>query len=157
MLCTITIDLFKALKQIVSIGNLVDFPTRRVGESFFDYEYLREFEGKFGTAGSVRDSWGTDFCKNPRKSASFCNVPLGKQSQRKNMVWILSIWKQKINRKSDQHGTVSFVLYTYSIANIFLPAVVNPGVLRSNVEYEELRNFCASVRLVLRNLYPDKN
>ncbi len=50
MLCTITIDLFKSLKQIVSIGNFVD------SESFFDYEYLREFEAKFGKAGSVRDS-----------------------------------------------------------------------------------------------------
>jgi hypothetical protein len=68
----------------------------------------------------------------------------------------MNIWKQKINRKSDQHGTVSFVLHTYSIVNLFLPAVVNPGVLRSNIEYEELRNFCASVRLVLRNLFPGK-
>ena len=47
---TITIDLFKGLKKIVSIGNLVDSPTRRVGESFFDYEYLREFEAKIGIA-----------------------------------------------------------------------------------------------------------
>jgi hypothetical protein len=31
---TITIDLFKVLKKIVSIGNLVDSPTQRVGESF---------------------------------------------------------------------------------------------------------------------------
>jgi hypothetical protein len=46
MLFTITIDLFKGLKKIVSIGNIVDSPTRRVGESFFDYEYLREFEAK---------------------------------------------------------------------------------------------------------------
>jgi hypothetical protein len=53
MLCTITIDLFKGLKKIVSIGNLVDSPTRRVGESFFDYEYLREFEAKIGTAQNV--------------------------------------------------------------------------------------------------------
>jgi hypothetical protein len=28
-------------------------PTRRVGESFFDYEYLREFEAKSGTARKV--------------------------------------------------------------------------------------------------------
>jgi hypothetical protein len=27
-----------------------DSPTRRVGESFFDYEYFREFEAKIGTA-----------------------------------------------------------------------------------------------------------
>ncbi len=53
MLCTIPIDLFKGLKKIVSIGNLVDSPTRRVGELFFDYEYLREFEAKIGTAPNV--------------------------------------------------------------------------------------------------------
>ncbi len=50
MLCTMTIDLFKGLKKIVSLGNLVDSPTRQVGESFFDYKYLREFEAKIGTA-----------------------------------------------------------------------------------------------------------
>jgi hypothetical protein len=38
---------------IYSIGILVDSPTRRVGESFFDYEYLREFEVKIGTARNV--------------------------------------------------------------------------------------------------------
>ncbi len=43
MLFTITIDLFKGLKKVVSIGNLVDSLTRRVGELFFDFEYLREF------------------------------------------------------------------------------------------------------------------
>jgi len=30
-----------------------DSPTHRVGESFFDYEYLREFEAKSGTARKV--------------------------------------------------------------------------------------------------------
>jgi hypothetical protein len=50
---TITIDFFKGLKKIVSIGNLADSPTRRVGESFYDYEYLREFEAKIGTAQKV--------------------------------------------------------------------------------------------------------
>ncbi len=34
MYCTITMILFKCLKKLVSIGNLVDSPT-----SFFDYEY----------------------------------------------------------------------------------------------------------------------
>jgi hypothetical protein len=33
-MCTITIDLFKGLKKIVSVGNIVDSPTWRVGESF---------------------------------------------------------------------------------------------------------------------------
>ena len=50
MECNINIDLFKGLKKIVSIGILVDSPTRRVGESFFDYEYLREYEAQIGTA-----------------------------------------------------------------------------------------------------------
>jgi hypothetical protein len=43
----------KGLKKIVSIGNLIGSPTRRVGESFFDYEYLRKFEAKIGTARNV--------------------------------------------------------------------------------------------------------
>jgi hypothetical protein len=53
MLCSITIDLFKGLKKIVSLSILVDSPTRRVGESFFDYEYLREYEAQIGTARNV--------------------------------------------------------------------------------------------------------
>jgi hypothetical protein len=59
MWCTITIDLFKGLNlfkglfKIVSIGILVDSPTRRVGELFFDYEYLREYEAQIGTARNV--------------------------------------------------------------------------------------------------------
>jgi hypothetical protein len=47
------IVLFKGLKIIVSIGNLVDSPIHRYGESFFEYEYLREFEAKIGTARKV--------------------------------------------------------------------------------------------------------
>ncbi len=46
MLFTIAIDLFKGFKKIVSIG----LSTPRLGESFFDYEYLREFEAKIGIA-----------------------------------------------------------------------------------------------------------
>ncbi len=53
MWCTFTIDLFKGLKKIVSIGILVDSPTQRVGESFFDYEYLREYEAQIGPARNV--------------------------------------------------------------------------------------------------------
>jgi hypothetical protein len=34
-------------------GNLVDSPTHRDGESFFEYEYLREFEAKVGTPRNV--------------------------------------------------------------------------------------------------------
>jgi hypothetical protein len=47
------IELFKGWKIIVSIDNLVDSPTHRYGESFFEYEYLREFEDKIGTARNV--------------------------------------------------------------------------------------------------------
>jgi hypothetical protein len=36
-----------------SIGNLVDSPTERGGESFFDYEYLHKFETKIGTARKI--------------------------------------------------------------------------------------------------------
>jgi hypothetical protein len=35
---------------MVTLGNLVDSPTHRCGESFFDYEYLREFEAIIGMA-----------------------------------------------------------------------------------------------------------
>ncbi len=34
-------------------ANLVDSPTHRYGESFFEYEYLREFKAKIGTAQNV--------------------------------------------------------------------------------------------------------
>ncbi len=44
-----TIELLNGLKKTVSLGSLEDSPTRQVGESFFDYEYLREFEAKIGT------------------------------------------------------------------------------------------------------------
>jgi hypothetical protein len=50
---TITIELFKGLKKMDTPGNLVDSPTHRYGESFFEYEYLREFEAKIGTALNV--------------------------------------------------------------------------------------------------------
>ncbi len=36
-----------------SLDNHVDFATHRCGESIFEYEYLREFEAKIGTAGKV--------------------------------------------------------------------------------------------------------
>jgi hypothetical protein len=42
--------IYLRFEKTVSIGILVNSPTRRVGESFFDYEYLCEFEAKIGTA-----------------------------------------------------------------------------------------------------------
>jgi hypothetical protein len=41
------------LEKKATLENLVDSPTVRVGESFFDYEYLREFEVKIGTVRKV--------------------------------------------------------------------------------------------------------
>ncbi len=40
-------------EKIVSIGNLVDSPTRQVRELFFDYKYLRKFEAKIRMARNV--------------------------------------------------------------------------------------------------------
>jgi hypothetical protein len=34
-------------------GNLVNSPTHQCRESIFEYEYLREFEAKIGTAWKV--------------------------------------------------------------------------------------------------------
>jgi hypothetical protein len=77
MWCNITIDLFKGLKKIVSIGILVDSPTRRVGESFFNYEYLREYEAQIATARNV--VWQTYakpiYAKTPENPPR-CHVPL---------------------------------------------------------------------------------
>jgi hypothetical protein len=69
--------IFKGLKKIVSIGNLVDSPTRRVGESFFDYEYLREFEAKIGTARNVVQGTYAEpiYAKIPENPPR-CHVPL---------------------------------------------------------------------------------
>jgi len=36
-----------------TIRGVGDSPTQRYGESFFEYEYLREFEAKIGMAGNV--------------------------------------------------------------------------------------------------------
>jgi hypothetical protein len=45
--------MLERIRAGLTICILVDSPTRRVGESFFDYEYLREFEVKIGTARNV--------------------------------------------------------------------------------------------------------
>jgi hypothetical protein len=47
------IELFKGLKKMDTLGNLVDSPTHRYGESFFEYEYLQKFEAKIRTARNV--------------------------------------------------------------------------------------------------------
>jgi hypothetical protein len=62
---------------MVSIGNLVDSPTRRVGESFCDYEYLGEFEAKIGTAQNVVQGTYAEpiYAKTPENPPCFY-VPL---------------------------------------------------------------------------------
>ncbi len=48
-----------------------------------DYEYLRQKRN--GSKGSVRDLWGPNFCKNPRKSASLpCPFKKGYDNVRMN-------------------------------------------------------------------------
>jgi hypothetical protein len=52
---------------------LPDSPSRRVGESFFDYEYLREFEAKSRTARKIyEDPISAKTPENP----PHCHVPL---------------------------------------------------------------------------------
>jgi hypothetical protein len=57
----------------VSVGNLVDSPTRWIGELFFDYEYLRKFEAKIGTARNVVPNL---FMQKPLENPPHCHVPL---------------------------------------------------------------------------------
>jgi hypothetical protein len=53
------------MTKIVSIGNLVDSPTGRVGELFFDYEYLHELEDKIGT--ECKGPMPNRFMQKPQK------------------------------------------------------------------------------------------
>jgi hypothetical protein len=77
MLCTITIGIFNGLKKIVSVGNLVNSPTRRVGELFFDYDYLRKFEAKIGTARNVVKGTHEELISaNTPENPPHCHVPL---------------------------------------------------------------------------------
>jgi len=45
--------LHKSVRHRFLTLHFADSSTRRVGESFFDYEYLRKFEAKIGTARKV--------------------------------------------------------------------------------------------------------
>ncbi len=79
MWCTITIDLFKGLKKIASTGIIVDSPTRRVGESFFDYKYLREYEAQIGTARNVvYGTYAEPISAKTPENPPRCHVPLSK-------------------------------------------------------------------------------
>ncbi len=73
MLCTITIDLFKSLSG--KKGN--SRKSCRLPDSASQGVFFRlrispriRSQNRNGSKGSVRNSWGTNFCKNPRKSAS---------------------------------------------------------------------------------------
>jgi hypothetical protein len=86
MWCTITIDLFKGLNKIVPIGILVDSPTRWVGESFFDYEYLREYEAQIGTGRNVvKGTYAEPISAKTPENPPRCHVPL--------TYGILILWK----------------------------------------------------------------
>jgi hypothetical protein len=62
---------------MVSIGILVDSPTRLVGESFFDYEYLREYEAQIGTARSlVQGIYAKPISAKTPENPPRCHVPL---------------------------------------------------------------------------------
>jgi hypothetical protein len=70
-------DLFKGLTKIVSIGILVNSLTRRVGESFFDYEYLREYEAQIGTARNlVLGIYAEPISAKTPENPPPCHVPL---------------------------------------------------------------------------------
>jgi hypothetical protein len=65
------------MKKIVSIGILVDSPIRRVGESFFDYKYLREYEAQIGTARNVvQGTYAVLISAKTPENQSRCHVPL---------------------------------------------------------------------------------
>ncbi len=52
-------------------------PTHRVGESFFDYEYLREFEAKIETARKVvLGIYEEPISAKTQKNPPHCHVPL---------------------------------------------------------------------------------
>jgi hypothetical protein len=57
---------------------VTDSPTWRVGESFFDYEYLREFEAKIGTAQKVVYEIYEEpiSAKKKPENPPHCHVPL---------------------------------------------------------------------------------
>jgi hypothetical protein len=70
-------DLFKGLKKIVSLDILVNSPTLRVRESFFDYVYLREFEAKIGTAQNlVQWTFAEQVYAKTPENPPHCHVPL---------------------------------------------------------------------------------
>ncbi len=86
MLCTITIDLFKGLKKIVTIGNLVaNSSSRGVVFRLQISPWIRS-QNRNASKHSVRDLCQTGLCKNPRKSASLpCPFKYGGRSPK--FIW----------------------------------------------------------------------
>ncbi len=75
------------MKKIVSIGILVDSPTRRVGELFFDYEYLREYEAQIETAWNVvQGTFAEPISAKTLENPPRCHVPLKDQILKKKAI-----------------------------------------------------------------------
>ncbi len=77
MSLTITLDLSKGLKKMVTLGNLVHSPTHRCGSRFSitNISLRIRSQNRNGSNGSVRDPWRTCLCKNIGKPVH-CYVPL---------------------------------------------------------------------------------
>ncbi len=61
-----------------------DSTTRRVGVSFYDYEYLRQFEAKTGTARNVVEgTYAEPVYAKTSENPTHCHVPLRKYCQPK--------------------------------------------------------------------------
>ncbi len=60
------------------------------GESFFEWNISANSKPKIG--GSVRDSWGTNYCKNPKKSASLPCPLKGNKYNISRIYTVRKIW-----------------------------------------------------------------
>ncbi len=74
---------------------LPDSESRRVGESFFDYEYLREFESKIGTARVMAGTYAKPIYAKTSENKPHFHVPLREHISLPNMA-----------KKSDQYLTL---------------------------------------------------
>jgi hypothetical protein len=62
---------------MVTLRNLVDFLTQRVGESIFGYEYLREFEAQIETVQMVvSGTYAKPIYAKTLEKLVHCHVPL---------------------------------------------------------------------------------
>jgi hypothetical protein len=78
--------MYEELHAVLRISRLFRFNTgtelqnhsdsRRVGESFFDSEYLREFEAEIGTARKIVGLMRNRFLQKTQKIPPHCHVPL---------------------------------------------------------------------------------